>query len=255
MSVFGNYSRYYDLLYRDKDYAAEVEFIAGLIARHAPAAKRVLELGCGTGKHAALLAEKGYAVHGVDRSETMLQAATARKTALPANIADRLHFSSGDVRTCKVDGGFDVVMSLFHVVSYQTTNDDLLTMFKNVYAHLNVGGAFIFDYWYGPAVLTDRPAVRTKQMESETISVDRLATPTMHANTSMVDVHYQIDIRDKATGTTERLIETHPMRYLFAHEIDLLARACGFKVQHACEWMSGNTPDFSTWGVCSVLTK
>lgn len=255
MTVFGNYSRYYDLLYRDKDYAAEAEFIAGLIEQHAPSAKRVLELGCGTGKHAALLAEKGYEMHGVDRSPTMLEAAHARKHTMAVDIAFRLEFSEGDVRNCKAGSDFDVVMSLFHVVSYQTTNDDLLAMFRNAHAHLRDGGTFIFDYWYGPAVLTDRPTERTKHMESDAIQVTRYAKPVMHPNESIVDVNYTIEITDKASKTLETLHETHHMRYLFAGEIELLARATGFEVQHACEWMTGKQPDFGTWGVCSILTK
>nr|MBA2706707.1 SAM-dependent methyltransferase [Gemmatimonadaceae bacterium] len=55
MSVFGSYSRYYDLLYRDKDYAAESAYVASLLAVHAPGARSILEIGCGTGAHAAEL--------------------------------------------------------------------------------------------------------------------------------------------------------------------------------------------------------
>ncbi|WP_341999478.1 hypothetical protein [Chlorogloeopsis sp. ULAP02] len=66
MSVFGNYARYYDLLYRDKDYVGEALFIRRLIQNHAPEAQDILELGCGTGNHAVLLAKEGYKVHGVE---------------------------------------------------------------------------------------------------------------------------------------------------------------------------------------------
>jgi hypothetical protein len=38
MSVFAAYSRYYDLLYRDKDYAAEARYVHELVQRHHPAA-------------------------------------------------------------------------------------------------------------------------------------------------------------------------------------------------------------------------
>ncbi|MFM6580781.1 MAG: class I SAM-dependent DNA methyltransferase, partial [Dolichospermum sp.] len=75
MTVFGNYSRYYDLLYQDKDYLAEAKFIHDLIQTHAPSAKTILELGCGTGRHAELLANYGYQIHGVDRSLEMLNSA------------------------------------------------------------------------------------------------------------------------------------------------------------------------------------
>ncbi len=72
MATFGNYSRYYNLLYKDKDYIGEVDFIHDLIQKYSPDAQNILDLGCGTGRHDALLAEKGYAITGVDMSEEML---------------------------------------------------------------------------------------------------------------------------------------------------------------------------------------
>jgi len=59
MKVFENYARYYDLLYHDKDYNAEAKFVHQLLQIHAPETRSILELGCGTGSHAVLLAELG----------------------------------------------------------------------------------------------------------------------------------------------------------------------------------------------------
>ncbi len=72
MATFGNYSRYYNLLYKDKDYKGEAGFIHDLIQKYLPDAQNILDLGCGTGRHDALLAKKGYAITGVDMSEEML---------------------------------------------------------------------------------------------------------------------------------------------------------------------------------------
>ena len=59
-AVFNSYSRYYNLLYRDKDYLAEVEYILDLIRRFSVSGTQLLEFGSGTGKHGRLLAERGY---------------------------------------------------------------------------------------------------------------------------------------------------------------------------------------------------
>ncbi|HWA70552.1 MAG TPA: class I SAM-dependent methyltransferase [Rhizomicrobium sp.] len=255
MSVFGNYSRYYDLLYRDKDYAREVDFIAGLLKRHGVARGALRELGCGTGKHALLLAEQGHVVHGVDLSAEMLEQAQARVAKAPADVAARLAFARGDARDFFDGRSFDAVLSLFHVVSYQRSNDDLIAMFRNVAASTKPGGLFLFDYWYGPAVLTERPAVRIKRMESDEIAVTRMAEPVLHINRSQVDVNYQVFIRDKVSGAVEEVRETHVMRYLFAADIDMLARATGFEILESVEWLTGQAPGAGTWGVCSVLRK
>ena len=56
---FNKIANYYDLIYQDKNYLKEVEYIKNLIAEFADNKESILELGCGTGKHASLLAEEG----------------------------------------------------------------------------------------------------------------------------------------------------------------------------------------------------
>lgn len=252
MSVFGNYARYYDLLYQDKNYEAETQFVHELIQSHAAHAKSILELGCGTGKHAILLAEQGYTLCGVDLSGEMLEQANQRLQTLPPNQAANLSFAQGDIRTVRIDRQFDVVISLFHVISYQTANQDLQAAFATARAHLKPGGIFLFDCWYGPAVLSDRPTVRIKRLEDDTISVIRIAEPVIYPNQNLVDVNYQILIQDRASKTIEELRETHTMRYLFQPEVDLLFSHNGFKCIHQCEWMTHAEPGWNTWGVCFV---
>jgi SAM-dependent methyltransferase len=255
MNVFGHYARYYDLLYKDKDYTAEAEYVHTLIQRHSPKAGSILELGCGTATHAGFLAKKGYQLHGVDQSGEMLEQARSRLAAMPEEEAKRLSFSRGDIRHIQLQRKFDVVVSLFHVMSYQTSNEDLSAAFAAAGAHLRDTGIFIFDCWYGPAVLTDRPVVRVKRLEDEAIFVTRIAEPVMHPNENLVDVNYHVFVRDKSSGAVEELRETHKMRYLFRQEIDLFLRQTGMEVIEAAEWMTGKTPGFDTWGVCFVARR
>jgi SAM-dependent methyltransferase len=249
MTVFGNYAHYYDLLYRDKEYKAEAHFIEELIQNHAPDTQSILELGCGTAIHAALLAELGYEVHGVDLSAEMLEKAEERLSTLNPKVVAKLKFSQGDIRTVRVEQKFDVVISLFHVFSYQTTNQDLQAAFATAKAHLNPGGLLIFDCWYGPAVLSDRPAVRVKRLEDEKIQVTRIAEPLIYPNDNLVDVNYHVFIRDKASGTVEEVQETHKMRYLFKQEIDYLLTDNDLKLVAFGEWMTKIQAGFNSWGV------
>src|SRR5262249_35209485 len=142
MSVFAEYARYYDLLYKDKPYEDEVAYIERVLRQYAPEAKTLLELGCGSGGHAAYLARGGFDVYGVDQSEWMLERAEKRRAALPKEQAARLHFSKGDVRSARVKIKADAVISLFHVMSYQTENADVDAMFATAAAHLSPGGIF-----------------------------------------------------------------------------------------------------------------
>ena len=242
MTVFGDYSRYYDLLYREKDYAGEAAYVARLIRAARPEATCILDLGCGTGRHARELAALGFTVTGVDRSAEMVALARQLPTA-------GVRFFEGDLGTVRLDERFDVVTSLFHVFSYQTTNEALSAAFATAHAHLRDGGILIFDVWYGPAVLSDPPAVRVKRLSNDETEILRISEPTLHANRNVVDVNFEVLIRDRNKGTTSRLTERHEMRYLFTPEIEAFAAAAGMKLLASEEWLSGKPPGLGTWGV------
>lgn len=250
MKLFKGYSRYYDLLYRDKDYAGEVQFVRELLEKYGNSVQSILELGCGTGIHAGLLAELGYSVHGIDTSEEMLAQARARQAGLSDAVISRLDFSRGDLRSFRSDRKVDAVLSLFHVMSYQLTDADLLSAFKTAKDHLREGGVFIFDCWYGPAVLRELPSTRVKRFEDDEIEVIRIAEPQMHVNSNSVDVRYQILIKEKNSNYIETVTELHPMRYLFYPEIESLFEAVGIKLLFSCEWLTGREAGADTWGVC-----
>lgn len=250
--VFDAYAAYYDLLYKDKDYFGEAQFVLDLLNKHGIGTGKILELGCGTGKHAEHLARLGYGVHGVDMSLAMVESANARK---PAEFFDRLKFEVGDVRTAKVDGEFDAVISLFHVASYQIHNEDIAAMFRTAAAHLKAGGLFIFDCWYGPAVLTDRPTVRVKRMQGDTFDVLRLAEPAMHPNENVVDVNYTVQVTNKSDGRVTQFQETHRMRYLFAPEVQLFLELAGMRQVLMAEWLTGAVTGFDTWAATFVAVK
>jgi SAM-dependent methyltransferase len=249
MIPFNHYARYYDLLYQDKDYPGEVGFIRSLLTENAPQTKTLLDLGSGTGRHAELLAEHGYTVHGVELSQAMLERAQTRCADAPQAVRESLSFSQGDLRSVELGQQFDAVLSLFHVISYQTTNADLHAALRTVKQHLKPGGVFLFDVWYGPAVLTEKPLVRIKRLEDERIQVTRLAEPVLDVNANRVDVNYTILVRDKVDGRVEETHEIHPMRYFFKPELELLFEQYGFAPLTCGEWLSNKRPGVDTWGV------
>ncbi len=255
MTVFGAYSRYYDLLYKDKDYAAEAAYVIGLLKRYAPGAHALLELGSGTGKHAVLFAQQGYSLHGIERSADMLAECLRRRAEQTPEVAARLSFAEGDIRTFQDAATYDAALSLFHVVSYLTTNADLQAVFQKAAERLKPGGLFLFDIWYGPAVLHLKPETRVKRLEDDRIKVVRLAEPEIHLDRNCIDVKYQVMIRDKNSGELSELHETHNMRYLFTPEIELLLEQAGMELVRHEEWLTAADPGEATWGVCYVARR
>lgn len=181
----------------------------------------------------------------------MLERAHAMRASLPAEMAGRLSFSRGDARGLELDQKFDAIVSLFHVMSYQTSNADLLAAFASVRSHLVEGGVFVFDCWYGPAVLTDPPRVVRKTFAEGDLVLERLAEPAMHADRNVVEVRYTLEVTEAALPR-EVIRETHAMRYLFTPETELMLAANGLKLLASMEWMSEREPGFESWNVCYV---
>jgi SAM-dependent methyltransferase len=250
--VFSDYARYYDLLYRDKDYVAEAAFVHGLLAQHRTPSGTLLELGCGTGGHAIPLARHGYSVMGYDLSSEMVAEARARA---PEELKKYLEFRVGDVCTLNAGRQFDAVVSLFHVASYQTEDSSIADMFATAAHHLRPGGTFLFDFWYGPAVLSQRPSVRVKRLQDEDIEVLRIAEPVEYPNENCVDVNYTVFVTNRLTGAIRMLEETHRMRYFFLPELRLLLSMAGFSISRQVEWLSDSEPSEQTWSVTIVATR
>lgn len=251
--IFDEYSRYYDLLYAEKDYPAEARYVLDRLRRRSPGVSRIVEFGSGTGRHGRLLADAGCSVVGLERSRTMVEAANLEGEYVRGE--GRFRCGEGDVRETRVPGEFDAVISLFHVVSYQTSNGDVQAMFANAARHLPSGGLFLFDVWHAPAVLTQRPEVRIKRVENDAVHLTRLAEPVLHADRNCVEVNYTLFVRDQRDGSTRTLSESHLMRYYSTPEIELLADGHGCDVVLCEEWLTGRSAGVDTWGVCYLLEK
>jgi len=243
MSNFKEYAGYYDLIYRDKDYRGEALYISSLLKEFAPGAKNILNIGCGTGKHDYLLTEMGYRLTGVDLSEDMVSQAMTNR---PANLMDALSFFHGDFRSLSLNKSFDAVISLFHVVSYQNSNHEVLQAFATARKHLLPGGIFVFDFWYGPGVLTDPPVVRVREYAGRGFSFTRTSRPTMHSSENKVDVEFVLDILHD-DGSRKQIREHHPMRYFFLPELKFYLEKSGFSFLEARAWMQNSAPETTTW--------
>ena len=113
------------------------------------------------------------------------------------------------------------------------------------------GGVFVFDWWYGPAALTDRPRVVTKTFWNGDLVLERLVEPVMHAEGNVVEVRYTPKVgRGSSDGETIR--ETHNMRCLFTPEVELMLASNDLTLVDSREWLSAREPGADSWNVCYV---
>jgi SAM-dependent methyltransferase len=250
--TFEGYAAYYDLFYRDKDYAAEARYVSDIIRSFRPDAVRMLEWGCGTGQYTRRFLDLGYQVTGVDLSAAMLAQAAARCGCEAASGAARFH--AGDLRRFRCPERFDVVAALFHVVGYLTGNADLQAGFETARSHLVPGGLFVFDCWYGPGVLSSPPRNPIRHAEDNRVVATRRTTAELLPNANHVRVRFDLELVERKTDRRlPSLSEEHLMRYLFAPEIDYFAQNSGMRVLARYRWLARVEPSLDTWYAFFVL--
>ena len=251
MTVFVEYAPWYDLLYRDKDYAAEAAFVEARLRDHGTTSGRLLDLGCGTGLHALAFARDGWTVAGIDLSHEMIASAKARAEQAGLSIP----FRQGDAREAGPERDFDAVVSLFHVASYQTSRDALAAMFRTAHAALKPGGVFFFDYWYGGAVLAQGVETRVKVIEQKPLRLTRIARSDHDEQAATVTVNYTLFCEEMDRATIHRVDEAHHMRYWFPFEIDALLAATGFQPAAHAAWLTEDAPNSKSWAAYAVARK
>jgi predicted TPR repeat methyltransferase len=248
MEVFNKYSELYDLIYFDKDYSKETDYIINIIKQYNPVTKEILEYGSGTGIHGSLLVEKGYNVTGVELSKTMME--KAQSLISRKGLSNKFKLYNEDISKFRINKKFDSVISLFHVISYLTGNGQLNRTFQNASYHLESGGLFIFDIWYAPAVLTLKPQNKIKEFENDVLKILRYTEPVI-----LYNVKFKLIVLDKTDGKVSQLDEIHKMRYFSIPEIEYLAGINSFEMVKTEEFLSAKEPSENTWGVCFILRK
>jgi SAM-dependent methyltransferase len=194
VTPFDRSAAFYDLLYEELPTRDELDFVLTRFDAHGLRPRSVIDLGCGTGRHAVDLAERGIEVVGLDRSEPMV--ARARSRGVDARV--------GDLTSARLGRTFDAAIALFHVFAYAVTDRDLAAFIGTARAHLDVGGLLAFDTWNAEAVAFSPPAAREKRIKSEGRRVVRRATPRVDGEV--------IEIRFEFETDHESFVELHTVR-------------------------------------------
>lgn len=243
MEVFQDYAYYYNSFYQDKDYQAEASQVDGLLKRYGKNISKIINYGCGTGCHDLELSKLGYQCTGIDMSPLMVEIAQKNVEETGTDI----NFSVADIREYEPKEKYDAVISLFHVISYQNSNQDIMAAFRATRKALNVGGIFLFDVWYGPGVLSDKPSVRVKEIEDDRNKLVRIARPVMHNKENVVDVCYEVFVIDKETGCTKTVNEIHNMRYFFRPELEFYLQEAGFELIDNIDCRTLGETGYDSW--------
>ena len=141
MNAYNALAASYDRLTNDVDYVATVDFYWELLEREGLQPRTAVDLACGTGSVALLLAQKGLRVIGVDMSEDMLCMAN-QKTA---DLENSPTFVCQKLQKLHLPRGVDLAVCALDSLDYITNPSDCKEAIRRVYKVLNPGGCFVFD--------------------------------------------------------------------------------------------------------------
>ena len=197
----------YDRIYADKSFAGESETLRALVQRMCPGARSLLDVGCGTGAHLAVVRE-WIAVEGLDASAAMLEVARRK---LPDVV---LHH--GDMRSFALDRRFDVVTSLFSAIGYVRSAEELAAAVATMARHLEPGGLLAIEPWFTPdqwrpgekvhgGLLVDTDDCKLARLVV-THTRDRFAvTPMHHLVATLAGVEHFVETHELFLATREEL--------------------------------------------------
>jgi SAM-dependent methyltransferase len=213
------YAYYYNAIHAQKDYFSEAKKISNFIESINPKDDflDVLDFGCGTGKHLHELSRIAprLRLFGYDKSSYMIS--EAKK-----NFPNHHFFTELD----GLESNFDLVFSLFDVINYQVTDQEVIEFLSSMYKKCKVGGSVILDSWNYRAIVTNPPENRTRDFSCDGNDLVRLVEVSTESNFRITEIDISIvESKDKSIILKER----HSIRAFDPVEIEELLVASGFK--------------------------
>jgi SAM-dependent methyltransferase len=214
----GLHARHYDLIYARKPYAEEARFVHELIGAEPG---RLLDVACGSGRHARELAALGWEVVGVDYSADLLEHAAAAG----------LEVHEQDMRTLDVPGEpFDAVTCLFDSIGYPQEDDGVVAALAGMRRHLARGGRVAVEFLHAPALLAAADPVRVRRFElPDGGTLVRISETELDRAANVMHVSYEV-IELRPDGSYEREMETQSNRFFHVEEMRELMGRAGLRV-------------------------
>lgn len=217
MSGYGALAGSYDALMADGAYLRRAAYLHRLL--RAAGAETVLDLACGTGTIACLLARRGYRVVAVDGSADMLAQAAGKAEGL----ADPPLFLCQPMPRLRLLHPVDAAVSTLDSLNYLTRERDLRQTFRRVCQWLRPGGLFVFD------VNTPWKLRRMdRQMYMDETEESFCVWRTFFSEKTQVCT-YQVDLfQAREDGAWERSLEEHRERAWTAEQLRSFLEEAGF---------------------------
>jgi len=209
-----------------KNTVKEVDFL--LEELKLPPGSRILDLGCGTGRHSVELAKRGYQITGVDISSGML--AEAKKAAKKAGV--EVEWIEADC--CDFDLGmrFGLIFFPFNSIAHLQDLESIESCFACVKNHLRTEGRFIIETFQPDLrILTRDPEKRypvTEYPDPDGKGTVIITENNVYDSATQVN---RIKWYYRLKGETSERVELLNMRIFYPQELDALFHYNGFLIE------------------------
>lgn len=216
----GLHASRYDVVYGDKPYEAEARFVDSLLRGSGTPKGRLLDVACGTGRHAGSFTELGWEVTGVDYSASLLEQARLN--------APNALFLQQDMRELDVPGGpFDAVTCLFDSIGYPQATEGVLAALAGMRRHISADGVVVIEFLHAPALLGHASPLGIRRWPvPELGELIRISTTRIDEQRRTIVVNYELLELD-GDGTYERWEETQANRFFSVAEMETLLTQAG----------------------------
>jgi SAM-dependent methyltransferase len=223
----GLHAGYYDLVYADKPYAAEARFILRELEQHLGRRPRtLLDIACGTGRHAAEFAAAGIEVTGVDINEQLLEHARDSSPGIGFVKQDMTELDLGDTR-------FEAITCLFDSIGYPQLNESVIATLRAARHHLTADGVLAVEFLNAPAMIMHSAPLRVRRWDTaDGGELLRISETRLDLAAQVMHVEYEL-VELSADGTFEHFRERQSNRFFSVPEMGALMAAGGLELRAA----------------------
>ena len=193
--MYKQFAKYYDSIYKWKDYKAESERIRALIRQYKTShGKEMLDVACGTGNHIQYL-KKYFNVTGLDLDRDML--AIARKKFPDIKLI------RGDMRTFKLNKQFDVIVCLFSAIGHLKSYSNLEKTIRTFSSHLKPGCVMIIEPFVSEEQFLDG-LLHADYVKEPDLKITRMCVSKRKGSIGVFDFHFLVGEKEKIKYFVDR---------------------------------------------------
>jgi SAM-dependent methyltransferase len=222
-------AEFYDVIYSNlKDYQEETRQVAELLRRIQPSCRTILDVACGTGEHASLLASQyGFEVDGLDLDPSFVAIARAKHP--------KGRFYQADMTKFELGRSYDAIVCLFSSIGYVGTVPRLRQTLQGFRNHIVNTGAIIVEPFFKPEDV--RPGYTNAPIVVQ--SAERRITRSSHSEVEGRVFRLYFDYQIEGLDGTRHVRELHELGLFTVEEMLDSFETVGLRANYHLEGPSG----------------